>query len=155
MTDFNDLLAPEAVRCGVHAASRKSLLQQLGALASEVYGLDAALVTDRLVAREKLGSTGFGNGIAIPHGKTDQVRRTVGLFVRLSRPIDFGAVDDLPVDLVFALISPVNAGALHLKALAKVSRCMRDQDFADKLRGAGSKDALFALLAGVETRDAA
>ncbi|QIG78533.1 PTS IIA-like nitrogen regulatory protein PtsN [Stakelama tenebrarum] len=155
MTDFNDLLTPEAVRCGAHAASRKALLQKLGALTAQAYGFDGDLVAERMLAREKLGSTGFGNGIAIPHCKIEGLRHSVGLFLRLDRPVDFNAVDDMPVDLIFALVSPANSGAAHLKALAKVSRAMRDQEFADKLRGAGSNDALFALLAGLETRDAA
>jgi PTS system nitrogen regulatory IIA component len=155
MTEISELLAPEAVLSGVSAASKKALFQQLGAAAERGYGLDARLVADRLTAREKLGSTGFGQGVAIPHGKVEGLKRVVGIFVRLAQPLDFAAVDELPVDLVFVLLSPVGAGAEHLKALAAVSRKLRDRNFAAKLRGAGSPDALFALLAGVETRDAA
>lgn len=155
MTEISELLAPEAVLSGVSAASKKALFQQLGAAAERGYGLDARLVADRLTARERLGSTGFGQGVAIPHGKVDGLKRVVGIFVRLAQPLDFAAVDELPVDLVFVLLSPVGAGAEHLKALAAVSRKLRDRNFAAKLRGAGSPDALFALLAGVETRDAA
>lgn len=155
MTEISELLAPEAVLSGVSAASKKALFQQLGAAAERAYGLDARLVADRLTAREKLGSTGFGQGVAIPHGKLEELKRVVGIFVRLAQPLDFAAVDELPVDLVFVLLSPVGAGAEHLKALAAVSRKLRDRNFAAKLRGAGSPDALFALLAGVETRDAA
>ncbi|MGK6354200.1 PTS sugar transporter subunit IIA [Sphingomonas sp. DT-207] len=155
MTEISELLAPEAVLSGVSAASKKALFQQLGAAAERAYGLDARLVADRLAAREKLGSTGFGQGVAIPHGKLEELKRVVGIFVRLAQPLDFAAVDELPVDLVFVLLSPVGAGAEHLKALAAVSRKLRDRNFAAKLRGAGSPDALFALLAGVETRDAA
>ncbi len=112
-------------------------------------------MTERLAEREKLGSTGFGGGVAIPHAKIDGLRQVVGAFCPADAAIDFGAVDDLPVDLVFVLLSPPAAGADHLKALASVSRRLRDRDFTAKLRGAGSRDALFALLSSSETRDAA
>jgi nitrogen PTS system EIIA component len=155
MTDLSELLVPEAVLAGVTAGNKKALFQQLGAAASQVYGLDARDIAERLAARERLGSTGFGGGIAIPHGRLDSLPRVQGLFVRLAQPIDFGAIDDLPVDLVFMLLSPTAAGAEHLKALASVSRRLRDRPFAEKLRGAGSPDAIYALLMGVEARDAA
>jgi nitrogen PTS system EIIA component len=155
MTELSDLLTPEAVLAGMAAANKKSLFQQLGGAAARAYDLDAKLVSERLAQREKLGSTGFGSGIAIPHAKLEGLRHVAGVFVRLAQPVDFAAIDDLPVDLVFMLLSPVGAGAEHLKALACVSRKLRDRNFAAKLRGAGSDDALFALLAGVETRDAA
>lgn len=155
MTDISDLLVPEAVLSGTSVASKKALFAALGAAAADAYGLDAREVADKLGEREKLGSTGFGGGIAIPHGKLDSIRRVCGVFARLDKPVDFGAVDELPVDLVFMLLSPVGAGAEHLKALACVSRRLRDRAFAAKLRGAGSQDALYALLAGVEARDAA
>ncbi|MBO9714750.1 PTS sugar transporter subunit IIA [Sphingomonas sp.] len=155
MTDLSDLLAHEAVVAGMNVGNRKILFQQLGGLAERAYGLDAKIVAERLADREKLGSTGFGGGIAIPHAKLDGLKHVVGAFVRLAQPIEFGAVDELPVDLVFMLLSPVGAGAEHLKALARVSRLLRDRAFAAKLRGAGSHDAIFALIAGVEARDAA
>lgn len=155
MTDLSDLLTPETVLSGVSAPGKKGLFQQLGAIAARSHGVDARMVTERLSEREKLGSTGFGGGIAIPHGKLDGMRRVTGVFVRLDQPIDFAAIDDLPVDLVFMLLSPPDSGATHLKALARVSRQMRERLFAEKLRGAGSPDALYALLTGVEARDAA
>lgn len=155
MTELSDLLTPEAVLAGVSAANKKTLFQQLGSAAARAYGLDAREVAARLAEREKLGSTGFGGGIAIPHGKLADLPRVTGLFVRLAHPIDYQAVDDLPVELVFVLLSPVGAGAEHLKALACVSRHLRDRNFAAKLRGAGSPDALYALLTGVGARDAA
>lgn len=155
MTDLSDLLVPEAVLAGVAAGNKKALFQQLGAAAARAYDLDPKLVAERLSEREKLGSTGFGGGIAIPHGKLDGLNHVIAVFARLAQPVDFAAVDDLPVDLVFMLLSPVGASADHLKALASVSRRLRDRNFAAKLRGAGSPDALFALLAGVEARDAA
>jgi len=155
MTDLSDLITPEAVVLALGTGNKKSLFQQLGAAASRAYGLDAKLVAERLGAREKLGSTGFGGGIAIPHGKIEDLRAVTGVFARLPQPVDFNAVDELPVDLVFMLLSPVSAGAEHLKALARVSRALRNRAFAAKLRGAGSPDALYALLTGVEARDAA
>jgi PTS system nitrogen regulatory IIA component len=155
MTDLDDLLIPEAVLSGTSASSKKKLFTLLGEVAARAYSLDAAQVTERLSEREKLGSTGFGGGIAIPHGKIAGVTGVLGVFVRLDKPIDFAAVDDLPVDLVFALLSPPDGGADHLKALARVSRRLRDRTFTAKLRGAGSSDALYALLTGIDARDAA
>ncbi|GGB38665.1 PTS IIA-like nitrogen-regulatory protein PtsN [Sphingomonas metalli] len=155
MTDFSDLLRPEAVLAGLAVASKKALFQQVAAIAATSAGLDPALVAERLGAREKLGSTGFGGGVAIPHAKLAGLEAPVGVFVRLAQPMAFQAVDDLPVDLVFALLSPERAGSVHLKALARVSRRMRDQAFLAKLRGAGSRDALYALFTTAETRHAA
>jgi nitrogen PTS system EIIA component len=113
------------------------------------------VITHALTERERLGSTGFGKGVAIPHGKVEGLSRVFGYFARLAQPIDFHAVDGMPVDLVFLLLSPPDAGADHLKALAQVSRMLRDRHTVDKLRGARSKDAIYALLAGVETLHAA
>lgn len=155
MIELSDLLVPEAVLEGLTAAGKKAMFQQLGAAAAKAYGLDARVVTERLAEREKLGSTGFGGGIAIPHARIDGLRNVCGLFARLTRPVDFAAVDDMPVDLVFMLLSPIDAGADHLKALACVSRRLRDRNFTAKLRGAGSCDALYVLLTGGEARDAA
>ncbi|UYY57335.1 PTS IIA-like nitrogen regulatory protein PtsN [Sphingomonas sp. S2-65] len=155
MTELSDLLTPEAVLAGVGTANKKTLFQHLGSAAARAYGLDPRDVTERLLDREKLGSTGFGGGIAIPHARLAGLPRVSGIFARLQQPVDFGAVDELPVDLVFMLLSPAGAGAEHLKALASVSRRLRDRTFAAKLRGAGSPDALYALLTGVEARDAA
>jgi PTS system nitrogen regulatory IIA component len=153
--DFSDLLTPSTVLEGVGAASRKALFQQLGAIAGEEYGLDAKVVAETLAAREKLGSTAFGGGVALPHGRLAGIERVLGIFIMLTRPIEFAAIDDLPVDMVFALLSPPDAGADHLKALARVSRAVRDRGFVAKLRGAGSPDALYALLTAGEARDAA
>ena len=155
MTDLSDLLRPEAIVTGVAATSKKTALALIGAAAAPLVRADARLIGERLAAREKLGSTGFGDGVAIPHARLPDLAEVSGVFLRLAHPIDFGAVDDLPVDLVFALFSPVNAGADHLKALARVSRRLRDRPFLAKLRGAGSGDALYALFIGDEARDAA
>ena len=155
MVDLSDLLSPQAVQAAIVAPNKKALFQQLAAAASKLVEADSRVIVDRLVERERLGSTGFGGGIAIPHGKIDGLDRVVGLFARLATPVDFAAIDDLPVDLVFLLLSPVDAGVEHLKALARVSRRMRDKTFVAKLRGAGSDDALYALFATGETRHAA
>ena len=155
MTDLSDLLLPETVLERLAAANKKSLFQQLSAAAAAAYGLDSAAIAEGLTKREKLGSTGFGNGVATPHARIAGLGHVVGVFARLAQPIDFQAVDDLPVDIVFMLLSPVDAGALHLKALARVSRRLREHGFVDKLRGAGSRDAIYALLTADEARDAA
>lgn len=155
MDELSDLLAPDAVFATLSVPNKKALFQQLAAIAGKQVGIDVKLVIERLSERERLGSTGFGGGVAIPHGKIDGLEKVVGLFARLAQPIDFNAIDDLPVDLVFLLLSPPDAGVDHLKALARVSRRLRDKAFVAKLRGAASPDALYALFATGEARDAA
>ncbi|MBB5684083.1 PTS IIA-like nitrogen regulatory protein PtsN [Sphingobium boeckii] len=155
MTDFSEILQPGTVVAGLPVTSKKALFQQIAQLAEKHGGIDSKLVIERLQERERLGSTGFGGGVAIPHGKIEGLNKVVGVFARLDQPIDFQAIDDMPVDIVFMLLSPPDAGAEHLKALAKVSRALRDRPYLAKLRGAGSDDALYALLVSVENRDAA
>lgn len=155
MDELGDILSSDAVIAALSVPNKKALLQQLSAVAARLTGIDAKLVLDRLVERERLGSTGFGGGVAIPHGKIDGLDRVVGVFARLAAPVDYQALDDMPVDLVFLLLSPPDSGVEHLKALARVSRRLRDRAFVAKLRGAGSEDALYALFATGETRDAA
>lgn len=154
MNDFSDLLRPEAVYTHVTLAHKKALFAQL-ALATDALGLDGRLTAERLAAREKVGSTGFGGGVAIPHAKLPDITAVTGVFMRLAQPIEFDAVDGLPVDLIFMLVSPADAGVEHLKALARVSRRLRDRTFLAKLRGAGSPDALYALFTADAARDAA
>jgi len=153
--DLSDLLLPDGIVVGVSAASKKALFAQLAALAAAATGRTAKTIAAALTAREKLGSTGFGSGVAIPHARVEGLDRIVALVARLTHPIEFAAVDDAPVDIVVALLSPPNVGAEHLKALARVSRRFRDRAFVAKLRGAGSRDAMLALLTADETRDAA
>ena len=155
MNDLHEFLRPGAVVAALVAPNKKTLFQQLGAMAERIHDVDSALVVERLTERERLGSTGFGGGIAIPHGKIDGLDSVVGLFARLAHPVDFASIDDEPVDLVFMLLSPTDAGASHLKALAQVSRVLRDRAFVAKLRGAATDDALYALLEAGEARDAA
>lgn len=155
MHNLSDLIDPGCVFAGVHIPTRKALFQFLGTQAEQQFGLNARLVTDALGEREKLGSTGFGGGFAMPHARLPQIGQVRGLFVQLAAPIDFGAVDDLGVDLVFALLSPEQSGARHLKALALVSRTFRDRTVREQLRGAQSRDAMLALLNAIDARDAA
>jgi len=150
MFHIEECLVPQAVRAQLAVTNKKGLFQQLAAIATTAHGVDQNAVHDRLLERERLGSTGFGNGIAIPHGKVEGLTKVIGVCVHLTQSIDFEAIDDLPVDLVFMLLSPVDGGADHLKALATVSRKMRDHDFVAKLRGAASDDALFALFSQIE-----
>jgi PTS system nitrogen regulatory IIA component len=130
----------------VKASGKKALLAELAAKAAQRYGLDERRLFDRLLERERLGSTGIGSGIAIPHGRMPNLDKPVGLFARLAHPIDFDSIDDRPVDIVFLLLAPEGAGADHLKALARVSRLLRDRGLVDKLRATESADALYALL---------
>lgn len=155
MMNFNDLLYPATVRAHVDVESKKTLFPYIGELAAKALGLDASEVTEGLVERERLGSTGFGKGVALPHAKLPGLTGVRGLFLQLAKPVDFEAVDALPVDLVFVLLSPVDSGAEHLKALARASRFLRDEKEVGKLRGVKSSEALYALLASDEARDAA
>ncbi|MGE0178252.1 MAG: PTS sugar transporter subunit IIA [Sphingomonas sp.] len=155
MNDLSDILTIDAVEADLVVANKKALFQLVGAAAARRTSLPQKTILACLNAREKLGSTGFGAGAAIPHGKLEGLPKVVGHFARLATPIDFGAVDGLPVDLVFLLLSPPDAGAEHLKALAMVSRVFRDRALLAKLRGARSRDALYALLASQDARNAA
>jgi nitrogen PTS system EIIA component len=155
MSDLSDLVSADAIDAGMTAANKKALFQQLAAAATRITKLPAKEIAACLAERERLGSTGFGGGVGIPHGKIEGLPGVIGYFARLNAPIDFAAIDNVPVDLVFMLLSPPDAGADHLKALARVSRTLRDAGTVAKLRGARSKDAIFALLAGVETLNAA
>lgn len=155
MSNLSDLVSVEAIDAELNAANKKALFAQLAAAASKIIGIPPKNILACLNERERLSSTGFGAGVAIPHGKIEGIPGIFGYFARLNAPIDFQAVDNLPVDLVFLLLSPPDAGADHLKALARVSRALRDRQTVAKLRGARSKDAIFALLAGTETLNAA
>ncbi len=145
--EIADLLpGPDGVLASVKASGKKALLAELASRAATVFKLDERKLFDRLLERERLGSTGIGGGIAIPHGRMASLAKPVGLFARLATPVDFDSIDERPVDLVFLLIAPEGAGADHLKALARVSRLLRDRGLVDKLRATDSADALYALL---------
>ena len=145
----------EAIRVDLAPGNKRQLFNQLAALAAQRLMIDPAAITAAIAEREKLGSTGFGGGVAIPHGKLDKLERVYALVTRLAVPLDYKAIDGAPVDLVFLLLSPANAGAEHLKALAAVSRLVRHAATVEKLRGARSRDAMAAVLMGAEERDAA
>ena len=144
--ELNDLLSLEGVVPTLKAQSKKQVLQELASRAAAITKLPEREIFDTLLHRERLGSTGIGDGIAIPHGKLVQLTRIVGVFARLDRPVDFDALDDEPVDLVFVLLAPEGAGADHLKALARIARVLRDGDTATKLRASRDPAALYALL---------
>ena len=144
--DLNNILRPEAVKICATFTSKKRLFQELGELAESVHGLRARSVVEALQERENLGPTGVGGGIALPHARLEGVESVTGLFIRAERPFDFDAVDRKPVDLVFALLAPEDAGVEHLKALAAVSRKMRDAGLCAKLRANSDPVALHAIL---------
>ncbi len=152
---LGEFLDFDAINTRLSGGNKRSLLQQLANLAGQRLGVDSAAILASLAEREQLGSTGLGQGVAIPHGKIEGLNRIYGMFSRLAEPIDFKAIDGKPVDLVFLLLSPPDAGAEHLKALAAVSRVTRHQPTLEKMRGARSRDALAAVLLGADERDAA
>jgi len=150
-----DLLHQDAIIPALKVNSKKQLLQELAAKASKITGLSEREIFDVVLQRERLGSTGVGNGIAIPHGKLASVRSIVGVFARLESPVDFEALDDQPVDLVFLLLAPEGAGADHLKALSRIARVLRDQDLVAKLRATDSASAIYAFLNEEQASNAA
>ena len=141
-----DLLAPTAVLASLKAQGKKQLLQELSEHAARLVNLPERRIFETLIERERLGSTGMGQGIAIPHGRMSGLLRITGLFARLESPVAYDAVDNQPVDLVFMLLAPDNAGADHLKALARVSRLLRNQATCEKLRAASAPEVLYSLL---------
>lgn len=155
MIRISTRLVDGAVVADMVCSGKVDLLSRLSAVAAQQYALDADAVHDGLVERERLGPTGFGGGTAIPHCKVNGIDTPVAVFARLVKPIDYDAVDDEPVDLVCALVSPAQDGASHLRALAEISRLFRDEKFRSQLRGAADADAMFALLTLADERDAA
>ncbi len=153
--EIADLLDPRAVIPSLRAANKKQLLQEISRRAAEITGESERAIFDVLLERERLGTTGVGSGIAIPHGKLPGLKRLYGVFARLETAIDFEAIDEQPVDLVFLLLAPGSAGADHLKALARVSRLLRDRTICEKLRGSDKAEALYALLTENATSNAA
>lgn len=141
-----DLLSPNAIVARLKASSKKQVLQELSEKALQLTGIPERRVFETLNERERLGSTGMGQGIAIPHGRLAGIQKMTGLFALLDSPVEFDSMDDQPVDLVFLLLAPEGAGADHLKALARVSRLLRNQPLCEKLRAASSAAQLYALL---------
>jgi PTS system nitrogen regulatory IIA component len=153
--ELSKLLKPGAVRVVGHLTSKKRLFQELGEVAAQAYGLNAGIAVDGLQERESLGPTGVGHGIALPHARLEDLSGIIGIFLRLEKPLDFDSVDRQPVDLVFALFAPKDSGVDHLKALALVSRTMRDPAICAKLRANTDPAKLHAILTEARTNQAA
>lgn len=150
-----DLLAPNAVFPMLRASSKKQVLQELAHQAAPLVDRDPREIFETLLQRERLGSTGVGNGIAIPHGKLENLGKLFGLFARLEKPIDFESLDGEPVDIVFLLLAPEAAGADHLKALARVARMLRDADVVEKLRATRDAGMMYSVLTATSASNAA
>ncbi len=144
--DLGDLITPEGVIPSLKANSKKQALQELSSFAAKLTGLGQRDIFDTLLQRERLGSTGVGHGIAIPHGKISELKQIFALFARIDAPIDFDSIDDEPVDIIFLLLAPEGAGADHLKALARISRLLRDPSAIEKLRFSKGRSALYSVL---------
>jgi nitrogen PTS system EIIA component len=144
--EISELLTPRSVVAQLRVTGKKQVLQEIARRAAAATGINERRIYEVLSERERLGTTGIGRGVAVPHGKLAELTRVYGLFARLDRPIAFDSIDNQPVDLVFVLLAPLDAGAEHLKALAMVSRLLRDRTICEKLRGTDNPDALYALL---------
>ena len=153
--DLSDLIDQKAIMPSLRANSKKQLLQLLAERAAEMTGLPEREVFDTILQRERLGSTGVGNGIAIPHGKLAGVKKITGLFARLEQPVEFEALDDQPVDLVFLLLAPEGAGADHLKALSRIARVLREGDTVAKIRATADPAAIHSFLSETPASHAA
>ena len=153
--DLSDLIEVSAILPALKANSKKQLLQLLAEKASEVTGLSEREIFDTILQRERLGSTGVGNGIAIPHGKLPGIKSITGVFARLDHPVEFEALDDQPVDIVFLLLAPEGAGADHLKALSRIARVLRDSETVAKIRGTRDAAAIYAFLSTAPASHAA
>ena len=153
--DLSDLIAPEAVFASLKATSKKQALQVLSNKAADLTGFSERDIFTTLLERERLGSTGVGHGVAIPHAKLPGLERVVGLFARTNTPLDFEALDEQPVDLLFVLLAPEGSGADHLKALARIARVLRDEVLADKIRSTDHATGIYAVLTGGSQSNAA
>ncbi|HUH85140.1 MAG TPA: PTS IIA-like nitrogen regulatory protein PtsN [Stellaceae bacterium] len=144
--EITDILTPAGVIANLRAGNKRQALQELAKRAAQLTGKPERAIFEVLLERERLGTTGIGRGTAIPHGRMADLQQLYGMFARLEKPIDFEAIDNQPVDIIFLLLTPATAGADHLKALARISRLLRDKTVCDKLRGTDRADALYALL---------
>ncbi len=145
--EISDLMGVNCVYANLKVNSKKQVLQELARLASETVGVEERGIFDVLLERERLGTTGVGSGVAIPHGKLSELNRLYGFFAKLSEPVNFESIDERPVDLVYLILAPEDAGADHLKALAKVSRVLRDEKICSKIRGSDNAEAIYSLFA--------
>ena len=155
MMALSDLLPEDGVNADLAVSSRKQALQALSEVAAKYAPVKARTILELVLERERLGSTGVGEGVAIPHARVDGIDTVYGVFARLRSPVDFDSVDGRPVDLIFMLLAPEHSSAEHLKALARVSRLLRREDMRERLRSAPDEDALIALLGGELDTDAA
>ncbi len=153
--DLSDLISEDSILPALKAKSKKQAIQEIASHAATVTGLPSRDIFDTLLQRERLGSTGVGHGVAIPHGKLVALDRLVGVFARLAKPIDFEAIDDQPVDLIFLLLAPEGAGADHLKALARIARVLRDERNSSLLRQTGDAKSIYQVLIQPATSNAA
>ncbi|HEX2019440.1 MAG TPA: PTS IIA-like nitrogen regulatory protein PtsN [Aurantimonas sp.] len=153
--DFETLIEPAAILPSLRSNSKKQVLQELAEKAAELTGRAEREIFETILQREKLGSTGVGNGIAIPHGKLEGLDHIVGVFARLSRPVEFDALDDQPVDLVFLLLAPEGSGADHLKALSKVARLLRNPETVAQIRASRDAGSIYALMTSASAQNAA
>ena len=153
--ELSKILKPEAVKVFSAASSKKRLFQEIGDIANSAYGLDASTTVEALMERESLGPTGVGNGVALPHARLEGLSSVSGAFILLEKPIDFNAVDRQPVDLAFALFAPQDAGVEHLKALAHVSRRLRESNVCNKLRSNPVASTLYTILTEADAMQAA
>ncbi len=148
--EITDLITSKNVILNLRASSKKQALQELSQKAAKIAELQERAIFDVLLEREKLGTTGVGSGVAIPHGKLDELGQLCGIFAKLEKPIDFESIDERPVDIIFMLLAPKSAGTEHLKALARISRLLRDEATCEKLRGSDTVEAIYALLIGAD-----
>ncbi|EAU41431.1 Phosphoenolpyruvate-dependent sugar phosphotransferase system, EIIA 2:PTS IIA-like nitrogen-regulatory protein PtsN [Fulvimarina pelagi HTCC2506] len=153
--DFRTLIEPAAILPALKATSKRQVLQDMATKAAELIGRPEREILETILNREKLGSTGVGNGIAIPHGKLLELDRITGVFARLQKPVDFDALDEEPVDLVFLLLAPESSGADHLKALSKVARLLRDPDTVAKIRSFQDAGSIYSTMVRSTTQNAA
>jgi len=153
--DLSNIISSKGVVVGIKPNSKKQLLQELAALAAQLTAIEERKIFDTLLQRERLGSTGVGNGVAIPHGKLAGMDGIVGVFARLAKPLEFESMDDQPVDIVFMLLAPEGSGADHLKALSRIARILRNDGTLVQLRTAEDRDPVFGILSGLETAEAA
>ena len=153
--DLSELLNENAILPALKVSSKKQAIQCISEKAAKITGLNEREIFETLLQRERLGSTGVGSGIAIPHGKLPHLDKIYGVMARLERPISFDAMDDQPVDIIFLLLAPEGAGADHLKALAKIARVLRDGDMVNKIRATSDPEALYSVLLMPENQEAA
>ena len=143
---ISDIMSVHSIALSVKAKNKRLLLQEISQLASNITHIDERTIFDALLERENLGSTGFGNGVALPHGRLSELDKVHGFFIKTATPVDFSAIDDKPIDLLFLLLSPESSGADHLTALAQISRILKDSSTVAKLREACDQEEIYALL---------